>query len=588
MTFRESRYFLVLLIVTAVAGSGALRPARGWMPDPTRRGPWQTGSGWLGHHVSAHPVPAGRVVFSNVAPVAGGALRPGARCPGIVRHEGPSLVSEAPTMRARLVFPNEKISDLVDTRGRRLPNRVRTRVVAQRDPVEGSWHAIVHVSDGYGRNRGPADGRVEPAHLSSRRGVRWTDHGRLGGEVGAWLAGRAYRGSSLALVLDERPGAGVESEFVVATGGVLPGGGLALAVSDDGRSWSFLRDGPAGSATWHRPRSRTRRCTSRAWFASGAPGGSSRSTVGPRPATATRSPATGSFGRCWATPPSRPPSSRDPRRRTSRSPPTVPPSSRWPPVVSEPHPGSRSVEGGGAGSPRPRAGRPIGRLRAKAEEGSRWVRSGPGRPGVVQQSLAGRWLGKASLGASRRPGEREQSRAPCGRAGSSRRWTATRVRMSGQQRHDQLRGALDRHAPAGVGLGNRRARGVWAPAAGGAARVRELGPSLGRAFPEASASRVGELFECAQSGCRAAGPRELTDFLVSADVRERTPWPGVASNARTGLPRTVGCRWRDRPLEFGAPRTAFSRFGGFARTSASGPAIAISSGSACACEERLA
>lgn len=242
MTFRAWRYFLVLLILTAVAGSAALRPARAWMADPTRWGPWQAGSGWLGHYLSAHRVPAGWVVFSNVAPVAGGALCPGASCPGLVRYEGPSLAGPARTMRARLVFPNKKISDLVDTRGRRLANRMLTRAVVRRDPVDGSWHAIVHVSDGYGRGRGPADGRVEPAYLSSRRGIRWTYHGRLGGDVGAWLAGRAYWGSSLALVVNERPGAGVESKFVLAMDGVLPGGGLALAVSNDGRSWSFVRD----------------------------------------------------------------------------------------------------------------------------------------------------------------------------------------------------------------------------------------------------------------------------------------------------------------------------------------------------------
>jgi hypothetical protein len=306
VTFRAWRYLLAFLIVTAVAGSAAGRPARAWMPDPTRWGPWQAGSGWRGDYGSAHRVPAGWVVFSNVLPVAGGALCPGASCPGLVRYDGPSLVGPAPAMRARLVVPNKKISDLVDTRGRRLANRMLTRAAVQRDPVDGSWHAIVHVSDGYGRGRGPADGRVEPAYLSSRRGVRWTYHGRLGDEVGAWLAGRAHRGSSCALVLDERPGAGVESKFVLAMDGVLPGGGLALAVSDDGRSGSFLRDGPAGSSRSRRPRSRTRRCTSRAWLASGAAGGGSRSTVVPRPATATWSPATRSFGPRRATSPSRP------------------------------------------------------------------------------------------------------------------------------------------------------------------------------------------------------------------------------------------------------------------------------------------
>jgi hypothetical protein len=117
-----------------------------------------------------------------------------------------------------------------------------TRVVVKRDPADGSWHAVVHVSAGYGRGGGPPDGRVEPAYLASRNGRRWTWHGRLGGEVGAWMASRAYRGSSLALVVDERPGTGVESKLVLAMDGVLPGGGLVLAVSDDGRSWRFLRD----------------------------------------------------------------------------------------------------------------------------------------------------------------------------------------------------------------------------------------------------------------------------------------------------------------------------------------------------------
>ncbi|MCX8102530.1 MAG: hypothetical protein N3D77_14975 [Geminicoccaceae bacterium] len=236
---RLATHLLGLLALTVVC---AAHEARAWLPDSTLWRAWQAGSGWLGHDTSAIPTATGWIVYSNVVAPPDVAPCPGKGCPGLVRFEGPSLVDPRLPMRSRVVFRNKAIDDLVDARGRRLPARMLTLAVVRLDPGDGSWHAVVHVSDGYARGRGPADGRVEPAYLSSRDGLRWRYHGRLGGEVGALLASRAYRGISLALV--GRPDArdGVDSKLVLAMDGVLPGGGLALAVSGDGRSRSFLRD----------------------------------------------------------------------------------------------------------------------------------------------------------------------------------------------------------------------------------------------------------------------------------------------------------------------------------------------------------
>ena len=65
---------VVLVSILVLCGGGT---ARAWIPDPTLWGPWQAGSGWLGHFASASHTERGWFVFSNVAPIAGGALCPG-------------------------------------------------------------------------------------------------------------------------------------------------------------------------------------------------------------------------------------------------------------------------------------------------------------------------------------------------------------------------------------------------------------------------------------------------------------------------------------------------------------------------------
>lgn len=242
MPYRIIRLAAVVVGLFGLAVAGGGRAARAWLPDPTLWGPWQAGSGWLGNYVSASRTAAGWVVYSNVMPAEPEAACPGTRCPGLVRYTGPSLVDPRLPMRARVVFRNRAISDVVDARGRRSPARMLTRAVVRQDPTDGTWHAVVHVSDGYGRGSGPDDGRVEPAYMSSRDGRCWGYHGRLGGEVGVFLASGAYWGSSLALVVNPGQGSGVDSKLVLAMDGVLPSGGLALAVSGDGRTWRFLRD----------------------------------------------------------------------------------------------------------------------------------------------------------------------------------------------------------------------------------------------------------------------------------------------------------------------------------------------------------
>ncbi len=232
----------IVLVLMALAVMDAQREARAWIPDPTPWGPWQPGSGWHGAYASASRTRSGWVVFSNLLPPRDGWLCPGKACPGIVRYDGPSLVDPRIGMRARVVFRNTAIDDLRDAEGQLVADRMLTRVVVVPDPVDGTWHAVVHVSDGYGPRGGPVGGRVEPAYLTSRNGRRWIYHGRLGGEVGEFSRSRPYWGSSMALVVNPHRGEGVESKLVFAMDGVLPDGGLVLAVSNDGERWSFLRD----------------------------------------------------------------------------------------------------------------------------------------------------------------------------------------------------------------------------------------------------------------------------------------------------------------------------------------------------------
>jgi len=160
---------------------------------------------------------------------------------GLVRFRGTDAVTWTDP---QTVVPHDLITDVFEKDGATLAVKRRyTRPSVVFDPTAG-YFAIPHVCNDYG----PKDGSVYPALLTSADGEAWTYHGRLKGEIEAfmpprnprWADGRGlfYQPGKPGKLDDTDP----QNNRFLFFSNQYPGSGcLALLYSADGETWKFYR-----------------------------------------------------------------------------------------------------------------------------------------------------------------------------------------------------------------------------------------------------------------------------------------------------------------------------------------------------------